>query len=341
MFLVLGDRLKAGDPAGLLIGGGAVAFLGAVFGSVAGLHGGDRPKLADRLRPATAALEYTSSDLPALDESNPATLSFRFAPNVFFPRDGGRLRVFGSVGGALGDREEVDPRPQNDTRVDGQEGTFPVVLRERRWGLTVGADLAVNLPYPVLAPQRSAHFGPAELRYKPMATVARHTYDPGSDRERIVERTMFLPLTVGMRWRLSPRQRFTFYLGPRFDFVSHTDPGQRSLHRGRAEMGSFYGEAWYDIDVRLQREDVPHEVTVVGQLTLGYIHSRFAGRGFNLAQAVGFLGPGQVTWSMRFRRRGAPWAMQAAVGAWIGSGVTGFARLGVVLPDVGEARGRS
>lgn len=341
MFLILGDRLKAGDPAGLLIGGGAMGLLGAVAGGIAGAFGGDGPQLPDRIRPPTGELQYMGAELPALDESNPASLSFRFAPNFFFPADGGRLRIFGSIGGPLGDLEQVDPRPQNNTPIDGQDGTFPVVLRERRWGMTVGADLAVNLPYPVLAPRRSAHLGAAELRYKPMAVIARHTFDPGSDQERVVERTMLLPLTVGMRWRLSPRQRFTVYLGPRFDIVSHSEPGSRSLARGAPNVGSFYGEAWYDIDVRLQRPGLPHRVEIVGQVTFGYVHTRFGGQGFSPGTAVGFLGPAQVAWHMRFRRPDARWAMQAALGAWVGDSITGFLRLGAVLPDVGEARGRS
>jgi hypothetical protein len=232
----------------------------------------------------------------------------------------------------------VDPRPQNDQDIEGQSGTFPVVLRERRLDAGVGLDLAVNLPYPAGPPARSSYLGRAELRFRPEARIRRHVRRLGNRDDQIEERVMFLPLTVGARWHLSPRQRFTFYVGPRFDFISYSAPGSTSLERGEPQVAPMFGEAFYDIDVPLtqhpRRDGRARRVDGNGQLTLGYVHSRFEGMALNVGSAVGFLGPGHVAWHMRFRPRYNPVAFQMSLGLWVGSGVATFLSAGIVTPDV-------
>ena len=324
--MVIGDRVGAGDPGALIGGVGVAALGGAVLGGLYAMLGGDRPNDPDRLRPATIEMAYSTGGAPVLDERHPGTGVLRFAPNYFFPGGGGRLRVFGQVGGALGREVEVDPRPQFMDPIPGQEGTAPVVLAERRLRVGFGADLAVALPYPAL--RRSAHLGAAELRWRPEVQVRRHFYDG-----RQIERTMVLPLTIGARWLLAPRQRFTVYFGPRFDVIGAAGEGER-LARGGANVAALFGEAWYDYDVPFGWT-ARGRVRVNGQLTVGYVHSRFDGMGVNVVGIRGFLGPVWAGWAMRARPRGAKVAVQGGVGAWIGNGFTGVFNLGVVLPDLG------
>jgi hypothetical protein len=324
--LFVGDSLRAGDPGGFIAGGGMAALGGAVLGGLYGLMGGDRRGDADRLRPSTFAFDYTSGGAPRLDEQHPGEIAFRFAPNFYFRDGGGRLRLFGHVGGIPGRETDVDPRPQVSEVTPGSNSTQPVALGERLLSVGVGTDLAVALPYPLL--RRSAHLGAAEIRWRPEVQIRRH--DLG---DRVIERTILLPLTIGFRWYLSPRQRFTTYVGPRLDFIAVADTGDK-LDRGAPNVGSLYGEAWYDIDVPLLvRPSAP--VRLNGMFTLGYVHSRFDGHGINLGGAYGFLGPAYAGWHMRLRRRGKPAAVQVGFGAWFGSGFAAMFSAGVVLPDLG------
>lgn len=327
----MGDRLAQNDPAVLLAGIGALAGTGAIAGAIAGRLGADQAALPDRLRPSTVGLGYDYTGPQVLDESRPHSMAMRFAPTVFFAGGQSRLRLFGHVGGWLNPRREVDPRPQvADTR-PGFEGTAPSVHRQRRLSLGLGFDLAVALPYP--ATRRSAFLGASELRYRPQVQIRRDTTDPGQPGARIVERTMLLPLSVGARWHLSPRQRFTVYFGPRFDFVSLSLPGSPSLQRGSAMIGPLYAEAWYDIDIghRVRRES--SRVQTTSMLSLGYIHSRFDGQGFDFGPVVGFFGPVHIGWSTRLRPRGAPVAVQLGAFGRLGQGTTMGLELGLVAPD--------
>jgi hypothetical protein len=146
-------------------------------------------------------------------------------------------------------------------------------------------------------------------------------------------------LTAGARWQLSPRQRFTIYLGPRFDFIAYSDPGTRRLHRGGALFGPVYGEAWYDVDFPMtlgpRRDGAPRRATVNSQLNLGYVHSRFDGRGFNFGPVIGFLGPLHLRWATRVRPAGWKVALQAGAGVAIGNGFLAGVSFGVALPDLG------
>ena len=338
MLFALGDRSNAGDPATFFVGGGAIAGAGALFGSLIGRLGGDAPADADRVRPSTLGVDYRVPQPGALDETNPHQMRMTFAPNFFFRDGGGRIRVFGHVGGTLWQERQVDPRPQFQQPIEGQLGTAPVSLRERRLSVGVGADLAVNLPYPVFT--RSSFLGPSELRYKPEFQIRRETLDPGLPSQRVIERTMMLPLTVGARWRLSERQRFTVYFGPRLDTISFAEPGQEKLQRGAAQIGPLYGEAWYDVDFPMtrgeRRDGAVRRAKVNSQLSMGYVHSRFDGRGLNFGPVIGFLGPVHLRWATRVRPTHWPVALQFGAGATIGNGLSAAANVGIVLPGLTE-----
>jgi len=336
LLFVLGDRLTNGDPATLLVGAGALAGAGAIIGAAAGRLGADRRGHYDRVRPATIGFEHAFGRPPRLDERNPGTMQLRIAPTYRFANGGGRVRLLANFGGWPLAAKVVDPRPQNREPIPGQGGTAPVSLQQRRMVGGVALDFAVWLPYPLL--RRSAHLGPAEIRWRPEVQFARERFEPAGEQSRIVERTMLLPLTIGMRWHISPRQRFTFYVGPRFDLIAWSDPGSKDLHRGKAQVGPLYGEAWYDIDVpftvRPRRDGRMRRADVNGMLTMGYIHSRWDGRGFNFGPVIGFLGPVKVAWGTRVRPRGSKTAVQGGVGATIGNGVTVTLDVGVILPEV-------
>jgi len=327
--LLVGDSLRAGDPGALMGGAGVAAFGGALLGGMYGLLGGDRRGNRDRLRPSTFAFDYAAGGAPRLDERHPGEVAFRFAPNYFFPDGAGRLRLFGHVGGLVGRERDVDPRPQYSAPLAEQTGTHPVVLEQNKLSFGVGADIAVPLPYPIL--RRSAHLGAAELRWRPEAQIRRHTSDG-----QIVERTMLLPLTIGVRWYLSPRQRFTFYVGPRLDFTALGDENEK-LARGAPNIGAVYSEAWYDIDVPILVKPGAR-AKINGLITVGYVHSRFDAPGINVAGAYGFLGSAYAGWHMRIRPRESPVATQLGFGTWVGSGVTAMFSAGVVLPDLGARR---
>ena len=126
--------------------------------------------------------------------------------------------------------------------------------------------------------------------------------------------------------------------------MAFSDPGSRALRRGRPQVGPLYGEAWYDVDVPLtpgsRRDGQPRRLEATGQLTLGYIHSRFDGQGFNFGPVIGFLGPIHVGWSTRLRPAGAPLAAQLGAFARLGNGTSVGLELGLVAPDLHYA-GRS
>lgn len=338
----LGDRLVQADPATLLVGASALAGVGAVAGAIAGRLGADGPALPDRLRPPTVSLAQSYTGPRFLDEVPAHATLLRFAPNLYLPSpsSGGaaRLRLFGHAGGWLVPVRDVDPRPQFTEVPAGQEGTAPVALRQRRVSIGLGVDLAVPLPYQVLAPRRSAELGRAELRWRPEVQIRRDSFAPGTAKATLLERAIVLPLTVGVRWHLSERQRFTLYAGPRFDFVAFSDRGSDHLRRGGAQIGPLYGEAWYDVDVPLtgrpRRDGRPRKLDATGQLTLGYVHAKIDGQGFDFGPVIGFLGPVHVGWSTRLRPAGARLAAQLGAFARIGNNTTAGLELGLVAPDL-------
>lgn len=334
----LGDSLGGDDPATLLLATGTVALAGAIAGAIAGRLGADRGAVPDRVRTETLGVTTGWGGTSVLDEHRPPSMLGHFAPTLRFSDGNSRLRLTGYVGGPLGRQTDVDPRPQVAMAASDRDGTAPTVRRQRGVWAGIGLDMAVALPYPVLSPRRSRFLGRAELRWKPDFHYRREFVEPGEHGERMAERAMLLPLTVGMRWHVSPRQRFTFYLGPRFDIVSIRGPGDAALRRGKAELGPMYAEVWYDIDIPLNSwpriDGRPRRAVVNSQLSFAYIHSRFDGLGINFRAVVGFLGPAYVRWYIRIRPKHADVAVQATVGARIGGGFGLFGTVGLVLPDL-------
>jgi len=342
ILFALGDRLANGDPATLLVGGGAVAGVGALLGIVAGRVLGDGPAMEDRVRRETIGFGLVGSGTSVLGERSPPLGALRFGPTLWLDARS-RVRLVGEIAGVLGAERHVDPRPQvADASVSGA-GSSPTALTRRVLGFSLGLDFAVGLPYPVL--RRSARLGRAELRYRPEVQFRREWLALGDSGVRIVEHTMLLPLLVGARWHISPRQRFTFYVGPRFDVVSYSALDGTKLARGKPNIAPLYGEAWYDLDIPLsehpRRDGAQRKAKTSGMLTVGYVHSRFGGRGFNVGPVIGFLGPIHAEWTVRVRPRGSKTAAQIGTGVIVGNGVAITGTVGAVLPDLRTRKGAS
>lgn len=336
--LLLGDRLGAGDPGAAFVGGGTLMLSGALLGGVAGLVDGDRRNHPDRVRQETIGLTYDFGQRPILGEVHPGAMHARWAPGWYFPRDLGRLRFTGYAGGLVGREVNVDPRPQ--------AAVFPALPGVRRTSFGFGLDLAVALPYPLLGASRTSWLGPAEIRLRPEVHVQRELYGDGSDAPRLISRTMLLPLTVGLRWHLAARQRFTAYLGPRFDLVAFSATGAPPLRRGPAQLGSLHVEAWYDLDIPFTLRPVDgrgrsRRAAVNSTVSLGYVHSRFNGTALNIGPTSGYLGHVHAAYRVRVRPKDALYALQVGAGASVGRTLGVFLELGVALPDLGtDPRGR-
>ncbi|MCA9697867.1 MAG: hypothetical protein KC431_10115, partial [Myxococcales bacterium] len=305
------------------------------------LHG-DGPKIPDRISVSTFSLGVGLGGSSTTDESSPYSLSGAFAPTLEFPHDRGRIRVLGSFGGDLGSSLDRDPRPQLQVADNGAGGTFPVALQRTAWRMSTGIDLAVRLPYPLTA-RRPGFLGQLELRYKPLFFLTHERLRLGADEQlRISERVAMAPLNFGFRWHISPRQRFTFYLGPRWDMIGYG--AQKGVPVGKPALGPLYSEAWFDLDVSMRSLERARargkRSAVVGQLTLGYVHSRFGASGMNFGSIVGFLGYMVAQYAIRIRPMGSPVAYQIEFGARIGDGLSPFVRLGVVLPSITPKGGK-
>jgi hypothetical protein len=328
--LVVGDRWRIGDPAMPLAAGGIVAMSASMVGGIAALLGGDGPTLPDRITPATVALTLGFMGTTVSDERAPAMLIANFAPTYQLPDNHGRIRLLGNVGGRLGAQLERDPRPQTSER----DGSFASALEARSLRFDVGIDVAVRLPYPLL--RRSARLGQLELRYKPNFWYFSDALLLG-DSERVSQRVMLTPLNFGFRWHLSPRQRFTFYMGPRWDLLNYGEPGK--LAPGKPVLGPIYSESWYDLDIPMMGDKAdPRRAGVVGQLTVGYVHARALGNGLDFGAVVGFFGQVRTQFALRVRPIGSVVAYQFELGAQIGTALMPYVRVGVVLPDIGGSR---
>jgi len=242
------------------------------------------------------------------------------------------IRPHFSFSTSLGVSQDVDPRPQHTEAIDGQDSTFPVALRRWKMKVSAGMEVRMKLPYPTLLPARS-FMGRIELRYRPRWELRRRVVQPGASDHQATEHHALYPATFGFRWHLSPRQRFTLWLGPRIDFIGFTNPGSTELRRGQGNVGSFHAEAWYAIDIPFTPEQ-GMKTSVTGQLNVGYVHSNLDGSGFDITAAIGFFGPIEVSFDLRLRRMGAPVAAQLTAGMIIGTGGGPFVELGLVTPSI-------
>lgn len=339
-FLTVGDSLNAGDPFSQMIGVGGVGLLGSGLGAIFGLLAPNgETSVDDHPGRPTFRLALSPGGSSILDESSPYGLGLSIDPRIDLgPMVDLQPHLALSIG--LGTSSDVDPRPQHDDVIDGQDTTFPVALETWRMKLSAGAELSVRLPYP-LAVRRPAFTGRLELRYRPQWELRRRVLHPGDDdRSQVVEHNALYPATFGLRWHVSPRQRFTVYVGPRIDWIAFSDPGTGELRRGGANLGTLLAEAWWQLDVPF----TPHghrATSVTGRLNLGYVHSNLDGVGFDLGAIVGYFGPVELSFDLRLRKRGSPIAVQLTAGVLVGAGGGPFLEVGFVAPNLGSTGGGS
>jgi len=331
-FTLLGDSLGSGDPYGAVAGVGFVGLTGAGIGAIVGaLTARGETRVDDRPGRPTLWVGLTPGGTRVYDERVPWGLRLAADPTLRL-HDAVTLQPHLSGSFGLGTTVDVDPRPQLQAETTDQHGTFAPVRRQRSARFAVGADLAIRLPYP-LPVARPARTGAFEIRWRPTLEVRRRTWDPGTDEARALEHVALHPALVGFRWHVSPRQRFTVYAGPRIDWIAFTEPGDSTLHRGPPIQAALHAEAWYQVDLPMTPSG-GGPASVAGRLNLGYVHSMLDGRSFEIGPMVGFLGPLNLSFDVRIRRRGAPVAFQVTGGWWVGVGGGPYFELGLVAPDV-------
>ena len=328
-----GDSVGARHPWAQMMGVGGIGLIGVGIGTILGLLS-PRGEVAvkDRVGRATFRLTVTPGGTSVLGESSPYGLAVAFDP-VLDLTDVFSVQPHVSVSMALGTAVDVDPRPQLQGTGADPETTFPVAATRDTLKVSAGAEFSWKLPYPAPGLLVPAYAGLVELRYKPSITVRKRTLHAGTEAEQTVELTTLNPMLFGVRWHVSPRQRFTFYVGPRWNWIAFTDPGQDSLRRGPPQNGGLYAEGWYQIDVPFTPEG-KKKTSVSGRLNLGYVHDKLTGAALDTGAVIGFFGPINLSWDFRFRRVGAPVAVQITTGVWLTAGGGPYIELGFVAPDI-------
>ncbi len=328
-----GDSLGTGDPYAQMVGTGLIGLVGAGVGTLLGLLS-PRGETAVEDRPGrpTFRLKLSPGGSSTLDEAAPYGLALSFDPTI---TAGDVFQLQPSVGASfgLGTSADVDPRPQLQAFRQGQDALFPVTLTRSRLKVAAGAEMAWKLPYPLPGVARPASAGRFEIRYRPTVEVRRVTRHPGTAQEQVTEHVALYPALLGFRWHTSPRQRFTFFAGPRVDWIGFSDPGSTELRRGPPVLGGFYAEAWYQVDVPLTPLATT-KTSVSGRFNLGYVHSKLDGEAFDLGAIIGFFGPVNVSWDLRIRRRDAPVALQIGAGIWLTEGGGPYIEVALVTPDI-------
>jgi len=334
MFLFVGDSLDSGDPQGALIGTSLIGIGGSILGLFADLLTPGNPgRVDDRPARPTVRLSLTPGGTATLDEAVPYGLGLRLDPTIRLGSVGS-IQPHVGVSIPLGETAQVAPIGGN-TALPDQEAGFPVVLRSWRMRVSVGAELAIKLPYP-LAVKRPLYAGAIEVRWKPQLEVRRRVLHPGAANAQVIEHAALYPVNLGLRWHVAPRQRFTFYVGPRVDWLAFSDPGSTTMRRGGATLGAFYGEAWWQLDIPFSPLG-RRKTAVNGRLNVGYIHSNLDGQRFDLGAIVGYFGPVELSFDLRIRKVGTPVAVQLTGGYRLTTGGGPFLEVGLVTPDIGKA----
>ena len=333
LFAKLGDSMRIGDPLPQMIGVGAVGLIGSGLGALAALVSPrGEGAVADAPSRATLTLGLSPGGGTTIDEQVPYGLSFSVDPNIdLHPRVS--LRPHFGVSFRLGRTTQVDPRPQFSEPLAGQDSTFPRVLETWRFRGSVGAEASVALPYPARVVRPFAS-GPVEVRWRPTFEFRfREVASEGTT--QVIQHLALYPLTVGLRMHASPRQRFTFYVGPRVDWQGSSDPGSTEVSPGSARPGRLFAEAWWQLDIPLtpQGGRAHH---LAGRLNLGYIHSNLDGKGLDAGAIIGYFGPVELSFDLRIRKRGSKMAFQITAGAQVASGGGPFVKLGWVAPKGGS-----
>ena len=320
-----GDGNDKGDPLGALVGVGIIGSAGSLLGLFAGLlTPRGETRLSDRIGRPTLRLGLRPGGSSTLDERVPYLLTASLDPTLQLTAEV-RIQPHLGIAVELGRSATVDPRPQS-----AGSGVYPVVLSSHRTTISFGAELSIAVPYPLALP-RPLYAGRIEVRWKPWFELRRRVLQPGTDARQLVGHTA-LYAGFGVRWHVSPRQRFTVYVGPRFDRLTYSDPGSLEPRLGPGAFGSLYTEAWWQLDIPLTPLG-RRKASVTGRLNIGYVHSNLDGRGLDLGAIIGFFGPVHVSVDLRIRRVGAPVALQLSAGYRVAADGGPTVEIGLVTPS--------
>jgi hypothetical protein len=318
-YMAAADITGQGDQALALAGAGLVAVGGAVIGGgVAALAPPERPMDFEAGGPPLG-IRATMGGTNTIGETVPYGGRFDVAPR--FQLGEYQLLLTASLRGDLGRSLDIDPRPQGD---------FPAALET----LTTGMDLEPELRRVVHRKGGLDERGlTLELRARPTAWVRTDRLTTIDGNTRKVRREAWIA-AVGVRWHLSHRQRLTVYAGPRWDSLSWSEGGDFSPRT--TWLGPMYGAATYEMN--FDHPYFPGPWDVSGRARLSYIHSNFDGGGLNVGAAIGFFGPLEVRYDLRFNppdRRSGP---QIGVGATMNDQSTVWLAIGWNAPVVGSGR---
>ena len=313
LIFALGDRARVGDPSYLMFAGGLMTSLGALAGTLFSIPGNESAVVGHRSRPLfTFGLEPAGSE--GFDEPAPPILILNAEPTLQLDRAGTTLGLLLSVG----------VQAQRETRFD-HRWALPIESLADTWApssresrVDLSPRLALPLPYPLVPGPKAGLTGPVEVLWEPALRLRRYDLLDLDGGSRTLQRTSLMPLNFGIRWRLSPRQRFELVAGPRWD-LQRLQAGGEELALGRPQENNFYGEVWYVVDVPFAPPG-PGAVQVTGRLELGYTQWKGDGRSLNMGSVVGYLGPVHLRWSMQVRAASSPLAAQLRVGAIVADG---------------------
>lgn len=328
-----GDSLGPMHPWAQMMGVGGIGLLGAGIGTLLGLLSPrGELRVVDRPSRPLFRLTITPGGSSVLGESSPYGIGLRFDPSITF------TNVFSiqphvGVSFNLGRVIDVDPRPQLAGIGADPTTTFIAATSRDSVKVSAGVEMSWKLQYPGPGLRKPAYAGQIEFKYRPGVEVRVRTLRPDSPEEQSIEITSLNPMLFGVRWHVSPRQRFTFMVGPRWNWIAFTDPGSPDFRRGHPQNGGLYAEGWYQVDVPFTPEG-RKKTSVSGRLNLGYVHDKLSGMAFDTGAVIGFFGPINVSWDFRFRRQGAPVAVQVSAGVWLSAGGGPYIELGFVAPEV-------
>ena len=292
-FLGLGDQLGAGDPASLMIGGGIVTVAGASLGALLSLVHPKRALQGPLQKPDVAVIIGYGGP-GAAGGTAPLTLQVAAAPRLDYRQIS--VRVSGAISTQLGNAHDDDPV------------TGDVALSRHRWGVDVDPQLAVRV-FRV----------PLEFTWQPTLRVRSEHYGYATtDASRLV-RVIGLPLTVGVGWWVTARDRLVIQLGPQWNTLFLNGKKVSTY------LGPLFGEVAYEIHLpRLGP-------LAASRVRLSYLHDKTDGVGVNVGAVVGFAGPFVVRYDVRLDHPRGPLALQLGVIATVGDGgglalSVGFAR---------------
>ncbi len=316
-WLAWGDTFNVGDPASLLAGMGLIAAGGAVVGGSVDLLADGGLPLEQRVQTPPIALYAGPGGTSILGEARPPSLGMSLGPGLRLG-EGALLVLGGDLHGSLGATVDVDPRVQ---------GSFDAALSQRSWGWDLDPEL--RLEPAVLAGSGEGHW---QLRVRPWVRQRSHSLAYADDSSRDFRRSSIAP-QLGLHWRLSGRQSFTAYVGPRWDFTSWSEGQERGSLSPR--LGPIVGEARYDIHTEGLGWS-PGGWSTRGRLRFAYVHDSFDGQGMDWGAAIGFFGPLVLRYDHMFVAPKRPLGFQVGLGWTLGEG--GGLGLQVGMQALGRGR---